>query len=615
MRLARVALGLCLAGAALWTAPRPTPAGPGEAAPAPAAVGETPTADEPRQIEAWIEKLGVADYFAREHAQAALKKFGLKAFDALCDAESSASLEIASRARFLLQEMRVDWTAADDPPEIRQFFRGYDELAVDERRAKIERLSLDYDPSALAALCRVARYERSSELSKFAAISIVEQKPWDALEAESRLRLLLSALGPSRRTAVRWLRTYAAGCQADSAGAESAEKLAEAAAQWEQHVAEHAQTAARSDNTLQRELLSGLLREYVRLVTRLKREQETQAAVRRLVESDLGSSESLTALIRFLSEEKLLWPLRPPVQERFASAFEQDYRLWYEMLEAALAMGDEKLADDLASHLPSYGSGDIQLAVALELHRFGLIRSSEREHRNVIAGRPDSDTVVIFARLQLSEILHDRKAEEEAAALLVKAVEGLEANAAIENGRRSPLTDLERIKSIKARRHYYQAMHELGRGDLAAHLRELDLSIDSDPTDADALIALYRLPNPSPERKAKTLQLIRNAVDAYRQDIKLNPNEALPHNQLAWLVGNTEGDYDEAVRMSHRSLEIKPDTSAYLDTLGRCYFALGDYRNAVRYQTLAVHREPTSQQMRCQLDLFRRALRDGKAPQ
>jgi Flp pilus assembly protein TadD len=84
---------------------------------------------------------------------------------------------------------------------------------------------------------------------------------------------------------------------------------------------------------------------------------------------------------------------------------------------------------------------------------------------------------------------------------------------------------------------------------------------------------------------------------------------------LAWLVGNTEGDLDEALRASHRSLELAPETSGYLDTLGRCYFARGDCEKAVKYQSRAVDLDPHSGQIRRQLDFFKQALQTAKAPQ
>ena len=89
---------------------------------------------------------------------------------------------------------------------------------------------------------------------------------------------------------------------------------------------------------------------------------------------------------------------------------------------------------------------------------------------------------------------------------------------------------------------------------------------------------------------------------------------ASANNQLAWLVANTRGDFDEAVRCSHRSLELRPGSAGYLDTLAHCYYAKRDYKNAVKHQLEAVQGEPHSAQMQRQLKLFQKSLQE-QAPQ
>jgi tetratricopeptide (TPR) repeat protein len=81
---------------------------------------------------------------------------------------------------------------------------------------------------------------------------------------------------------------------------------------------------------------------------------------------------------------------------------------------------------------------------------------------------------------------------------------------------------------------------------------------------------------------------------------------------LAWLVANTEGDVDEAIRCSKKSLELRPGSASYLDTLGRCYFAKGDLEKAVECQLQAVALEPQMKQMAKQLELFQAALEKSR---
>jgi len=135
------------------------------------------------------------------------------------------------------------------------------------------------------------------------------------------------------------------------------------------------------------------------------------------------------------------------------------------------------------------------------------------------------------------------------------------------------------------------------------------------------LIALYRLPNQSPERQKKTRGLLEDAAKGFREEIQAwrtaleradNEREqqdfgrmlATAYNQLAWLIGNTTGDYQEALQFSLRSLELRPGEAGHMDTLGRCYYAVGDVASAVKTQQEACRIDPHSGALRRQLDFF-----------
>ena len=157
----------------------------------------------------------------------------------------------------------------------------------------------------------------------------------------------------------------------------------------------------------------------------------------------------------------------------------------------------------------------------------------------------------------------------------------------------------------------------------------LEKAIQEDPSDGDVLIALYRLPDPSAEQRQKTLELIAAAIQLSRNQIDEEPDHWTAYNQLAWLVANTEGDFDEAVRLSEKSVELiraqlARDVQAqgeikslewgellggHLDTLAHCYAAKGDYEAAVKTQTEANRLLPYSLTISNKLTFFR-----GKLP-
>ena len=106
----------------------------------------------------------------------------------------------------------------------------------------------------------------------------------------------------------------------------------------------------------------------------------------------------------------------------------------------------------------------------------------------------------------------------------------------------------------------------------------------------------------------------------FQQEIDDNPTDPNAYNQWAWLVSNTEGDFQKAIRYSHRSIELIPSNAgesaggSFLDTLGRCYFAAGDVENAVKYQREAIKRVDYMQVMHRQLAQFEKRTRKSMEP-
>jgi tetratricopeptide (TPR) repeat protein len=168
--------------------------------------------------------------------------------------------------------------------------------------------------------------------------------------------------------------------------------------------------------------------------------------------------------------------------------------------------------------------------------------------------------------------------------------------------------------SVAARFHYYRACQHRDAGDRQRERDELDLAIKFDHTDADVLIAMYRHPDADASWRAGVRQRIRDLTREFQQAINDNPVDPTPYNQWAWLIGNTEGDFQQAIRYSHRSLELIPPGSgdsagaSFLDTLGRCYYAAGDLENAIKYQRQAIEKVDFMQVMHRQLALFEKTL-------
>jgi tetratricopeptide (TPR) repeat protein len=161
--------------------------------------------------------------------------------------------------------------------------------------------------------------------------------------------------------------------------------------------------------------------------------------------------------------------------------------------------------------------------------------------------------------------------------------------------------------ALKARMHFYYAQQHAADDKKDEQRKSLDQALKHDPSDGDVLIDLYRLTRSDPEEHKKTQAKVKTAVDIMLKKIAAEPDSATWYNQYAWLVANTEGDKEKALKMSLKSVELRPDSGGLLDTLAHCYFAVKKYDEAVATQERAVTLEPSSRTIKKKLDMFRAA--------
>jgi Flp pilus assembly protein TadD len=74
--------------------------------------------------------------------------------------------------------------------------------------------------------------------------------------------------------------------------------------------------------------------------------------------------------------------------------------------------------------------------------------------------------------------------------------------------------------------------------------------------------------------------------------IARNPDNAAALNFVGYTLAQTGGDMDEAERLVKRALELKPDTGAFLDSMGWVCFRRGQTQLAVTYLERAARLEP-----------------------
>jgi tetratricopeptide (TPR) repeat protein len=556
------------------------------------------------RIAAFVEQLGHENFAVRQRAQEQLRQLGFDAFDALSAAENHPDAEIALRARYLVRQIRVNFGQESDPEEIRELLKDYVGKRVEERLLVVDDLARMPLEIGYGPLCRVARYEASHSVAKHAALAIVESRKPDGPRWLKLVETINAAIGPSDRVAVQWIRAAVLYQNNPAAGLAAWRKLAA-----EEMASLDGAAAAEPDRRI---ALRMLQRQYVWVCEQDTRD-EAPELLRRMVRLQPADPAELRRFMGWAQSEKA-WHAIDELAQVHKDLFDRDPLLLYALAEARLAQDNPAAAEELAARALAVNPDDLRshFAIAVALGDMGLEQWAERELRYLVATGKWKNWEVTYAAMRLAFMMHDRQRDREAAEALEQLLEAA-ADPDIAKALGELLARMSSsrgIASLRAQRHFYRACAHRAAGerdDEAAHLQQ---AIELDPHDAEVLIALHRLPNQDDERRAKTQQLIRSAAAEFERQINAamdQPQRANAYNQYAWLVSNTEGDLDKALRYSHLSLEIVPNAAGYMDTLARCYFAKGDLDSALKHQTRAHELEPKTGAIARQLEEFRRA--------
>ena len=554
-----------------------------------------------RRIDRLIEQLGDTDYFIRQQAEAELAKYSFEAFDALSAATTHEDLEIAARAKHLLQLMRVQWTVPSDPPEVKKLLAGYELLTQAGKLAQLRNLAALPEGAGVPALCRLVRYETSPVLSKYAAVELVGSQPPGVPPGKELAGLLRKNLGSSRQTAAGWLLTWVRFGEDPQAASADWAKLAEA------------EYALLRQSPMQTDLgiLARLVRFQVPWFKKLDQKEQALAAMQRLVDLETGNPATLGELVTWLIEQQA-WESIDKLTARFPAQFARNPLLLYTVAQAQMEKGERNQAEQTAQRALALNQGNspqqliLHYEVARVLWQRGMLGWAEREFRYIVDTSTAVDEIVLVASSLLGEMLHDQGEELKAAEVLDRLVK------ACQQQRNLAAIIQARMPGIRARMEYFYACHFAGRGDRTKQREHLDKGIAADPGDVDVLIARYRLPDQAREYREETLKLIKQAADTFRQETVHAPDDATAYNQFAWLVANTEGDLEAALEFSKKSIELSPASGGFYDTLAHVYFAKGDYQKAVETQTKALQLDPHSKLIARQLGVFRKKWEETK---
>ncbi len=361
-------------------------------------------------------------------------------------------------------------------------------------------------------------------------------------------------------------------------------------------------------------IVEGLLQFQIAALRKINRAAEAAESVERLIALRRGDPDELARLLNWLIEQKD-WSATRLVEKRCQATIAESADLLYIVAEAQLARGDAAAAEQSAGQALKLNPSADEPSLAMHfqtakgLAERGRFEWATNEWERVIHNAPPHSPAGIAAARLLAELYHDRGRDDRATETL-GAIEKIYAR----QSNLWSLPDLERgdalaLGAVRARVDYFDACHWKALGDRAKQRECLEKALATQSYDIEVLIECYQIPDTPADFRAKIRKLIEKRLCELREqaaDFGANPAAASPCNEFAWLAANTEGDLDEALQLSKRSLDLVGEQGAYCDTLARVYFAKGDYAEAVKQQTRAAELSPHMLAVRNQLALFRK---------
>jgi tetratricopeptide (TPR) repeat protein len=282
--------------------------------------------------------------------------------------------------------------------------------------------------------------------------------------------------------------------------------------------------------------------------------------------------------------------------------------------EAQALRGDAAAAEASAARALKLRPGasanalDWHLQAGRNLEARGRMPWAVREWEHVLRhARPESESAIDAARF-LAELHHDLQQDRQAAEtldLLAKAcTRRSDQWRVVGSGGTESIT----LGMLRSRMNYFWACHWKAQGDRVRQRASLDSALATHAYDIEVLIECYRVPDSPAEYRSHIRKLLDKRLCELREQIADCGNTvgaAQPCNEFAWLAANTEGDLDEALAFSKRSLALVGQHGAYYDTLARVHAARGEYAEALKHQTTAARLLPHTRAVQKQLEALR----------
>lgn len=580
-----------------------------------------------KRVSDLIRQLADDRYAVRQHSMSELQKVGILAFEQLRMATFDPDPQIASSSHYLLLSIRQQWAWESDPVEIKELLANYGVAETIDRASLIDRVAKLGSDAAVSALARISRYETSETLSRQAAIRLMAMAVPEAAEAkQARARIVRQATGVSKRLSGERLKQYA---QLLETGVfEKGFWIAAAETEHREVADAGSRSPADRDNAVS--LYKWCCQE---LVQRGQREEALRIATLMVSGNLLSKSYmDLTELSHWaITHGMPEWV--ESLSKEYPEQFSAFAKLGYALAESWLVQDQtekanahaRKVLERTASRERAYTNPFLErVSVAKSLLDRSLHEWAEAEYAASLKQADPLQPAAIVVYNEYSELLADGERYEEAAAVWDGLAKRILEEPLFRQQVESTYPELYDGRAADAfveRFYFYSAKHAIKTGQKEKALEHLQNAIRYNPKDSDAWIAKYKLAEDEETKKKvheETLPLVEflrkqlSENDGKLHDFAMRRVHAANNNEYAWLISNTGGDLEEALRSAKVACEIAPTNSAFLDTMARIHFLMGDYAKAVEVQEKAVSFEPQDRQMKRILQTYRDQLQDAK---
>lgn len=616
------------------------------------------------EISELIEGLASDSYATRIRCRDRLSRIGLAAFDQLREAREHPDSEVAIVARRLTSGLQVQWNAPDDSSTVRELLLEYGSHSFSERQDRITQLAELSRAESFEPLLRLARFEPEPGLARSAALAIIRQgttgshdtvldegTPNDRSERINQARSIRSKIKDPDLIANAWLLQYANDLESGRLSAES----------WQALFDEHRRLAVHGDTAV--DSTTNQLLQLVWITAERAIDQGSPESALEIVRGNVDLIPARTQdLIQATSWilDHSLYPAIATMYETQSDLFQKSPILLYSAAEAYSRMDQSLVAAQLADWAleinplpvlidPSDDPAspkeadqpdqfihpqvirlhaEAHVKIAFELSQRGLFRWAEKEFQLVLDRLPLDHTMAARARLLAAEMHGELQNHQAVIDMLTPLAQRIEKDNEFEE---RLIADQFTSAIVRSNLDFHRGLLLIEQGKSEQAQPILKRAFETNRENIDILIAMYRLDGEQPWRdevRETLAQQIRfaeaevnEAVNTPRRLVPFrlsNTHIAKRLNAYAWLVSNTEGDYQKALKYSRESLRLTPNQPALMDTCARCYFAVDDFEAAVKMQARACERMPHSPPLQRQLEQFEQALitsRSNASPQ